>query len=380
MALALEGDDSVNQELMIYGLRNNMFTNLIVSGETIAFGELGDWASDPAGLTITSYRLESLAWGCLSEIETTYEYISNYFRPVVINPNLDYVFQNSLACRLYEAEPFFSIPPAEAIEIVEDILAQSSRDEPDSQAALQRAEMVLAVLYALEGQPAAALDLVTMLQSEAAPGSWLESQVTIFISMMGQSSITALDLCAALTTPDGTGACDVNQVLERALTDFPLNRDDPIPDQLALRGLAVLETRTISQIGRADRLAVLLDLPGVGWWAFAPLEQDDYVAERIDPPVSDAPDATPIIFLDAPQGAVDALLSTDDTRAVLARIDTVIQNNPGVPLSPQARYLQALAYDLAANRTRARDGYFSLWEDYPQTLWGQLAAAHLERR
>jgi len=44
------------------------------------------------------------------------------------------------------------------------------------------------------------------------------------------------------------------------------------------------------------------------------------------------------------------------------------------------RYLQALGYDLLADRITARQSYLSLWLDNTESIWGQLAAVHLERR
>jgi hypothetical protein len=168
--------------------------------------------------------------------------------------------------------------------------------------------------------------------------------------------------------------------LARVFEENPLNRDAPVLDQLAARGLGVRETTTISEIGRMDRLVVNFNLYGAGWWAFAPLKPGEYVAELVEtPPDFEVVSALPA-YVDVPQSAYDALLRDGDVATVLSILDTAVQNHPELPLSPGVRYLQALSYDLAADRVRARDTYFNLWKDFPMTQWGQLAAAHLERR
>jgi hypothetical protein len=382
MALSVQQSGNINRQLLIYGLRNGQFANQIISDEEIRFGEISQWSTDsiPPAVKVINYRLESPAWGCFSELVVQWDYSANLFRPVVTNPNIQYRNQDSLACRLYESEPYFGIPAAEAIQTIESVLEESSRDEPDSQAALDRAEMTLVMLYALQGRPSSAVDLVATLESKAEPGSWLANQADTFIQKINQAGTTAIDLCAALLAADDYGACDIDQVLEQRFADAPLERGRPVIEQLEERGLPVLETVTISALGRVDRLAVNFDLFGASWWAFAPTNPDTHTAERIDAPPGFEPVGLPLGFLDAPTSGYQALFLDNDVVAALAVMDTLIGDNPDQPPSPSARYLQALSYDLAADRRRARQAYYTLWSEYPGTIWGQLAGEHLERR
>jgi hypothetical protein len=376
MALTLRRG-TMNEELLIFGWRNDSFIGLIEPGERLEFGQIRDWTRD--SVQVYHYRAESPAWGCLSEIPLEWRYNANFFRRV-IDPlsNVGYEHQNTLACRLYEAEPFFSEPPADAIAAIERILSQSSRDEPGSQYAYERAQMTLAMLYAVDGQPSAAMDIINALQPEA--DSWLQGQVDAFVTTFSRAGATAVDLCAALLQADLYGACNIDEVLGRAFEANPLSRSRPLGEQLQERGLPVLETVNLSQIGRLDRVAVNFNLFGASWWAFAPLQPDVYSAERIDPPGRFQSATLPLGFVDAPDAAYEALFVDHSAARALTLIDNAARDNPDVPLSPAARYLQALCYDLTADRQPARNAYFNLWSEYFDTLWGQLAAVHLERR
>jgi hypothetical protein len=42
--------------------------------------------------------------------------------------------------------------------------------------------------------------------------------------------------------------------------------------------------------------------------------------------------------------------------------------------------VRVLTLDLAGNRVEARAGYYALWLRDPGGVWGQVVAAHLERR
>lgn len=370
---------SLNKRMMIYGLRNDQFTDLVVPGRTLEYGEIISFLPQQGAINVYHYRYESEAWGCIGEIEVNWTYSANLFRPIVVDPNRQYQPQDSLACRLYAGEPYFSILPTDAVNNIQLILSQASRDEPDSQFALDRAEMLLAMLYALDGQLSAAQESVRLLQARAEPGSWLAQQTEAFTTTLGQSGTTALDLCAALLAASEQGACDIDAVLGRAFEANPLSRGRPVVEQLEERGLPVLETVTISEIGRANREAVNFNLYGASWWAFAPLGESTYTAERIDPPGGFAVAAAPIAFVEAPDNAYNALFGNDPLGA-LAALNNAATSSPGAPLSPSARYLQAVSYDLSGDRRAARDAYYNLWKDFPTTLWARLAAAHIERR
>ena len=134
-------------------------------------------------------------------------------------------------------------------------------------------------------------------------------------------------------------------------------------------------------MGRVDRPAYLFDLAGSQWWAFAPLDKVNYSAEAIPTPdgYGPPPAALPTVLV-APQTAYDALLERDNPAEALNILDTLQRNYPGIPLESAARFLRALSYDLLADRRKAQPAYYSLWHDDATSVWGQLAAAHLERR
>jgi hypothetical protein len=240
--------------------------------------------------------------------------------------------------------------------------------------------MVLAMLYALDGQPGRALEVAQGLAEVAGSGSWLESQTNTFIAAISLPSTTSLSLCAALTAADDFPACDIDSVLARLFRERPVMRDEPMIDQLEARGIPVLESVMVSEIGLADRLVLNLDLAGASWWAFAPVDPEYYIAERSDPPGRFEAAVFPLAAVDVPQAGYDALLLENDLRGALTVLDTVIQDNPGLPLSPAARYFDALLHDLSGDRQGARERYFGLWRELPTNLWGQLAGHHLERR
>ncbi len=126
---------------------------------------------------------------------------------------------------------------------------------------------------------------------------------------------------------------------------------------------------------------IIFDLAGDQWWAFAPLDKQHYDAEAIPTPIGyELPPTALPIFLTPPQTAYDALLERDNPAEVLNILDTQQRNYPGIPPDSAARFLRALSYDLLADRRKAQPAYYSLWHDDPTSVWGQLAAAHLERR
>ncbi|MEP6986237.1 MAG: hypothetical protein ABI970_11600, partial [Chloroflexota bacterium] len=177
------------------------------------------------------------------------------------------------------------------------------------------------------------------------------------------------------------GACDVNAVLTRVFKEQPFTREQPVEDQATSLGLRVVEQTTIHKVGRVDRPAYLFDLTGNQWWAFAPLDKQHYLAEAVPTPTGyELPPAPLPTILTPPQTAYDALLERDNPAEVLNILDTQQRNYPGIPLDSAARFLRALSYDLLADRRHAQPAYYSLWHDDPTSVWGQLAAAHLERR
>lgn len=381
LAIIVE-DADVNRRLMILSYRNQSIIDLTVPGQQIRFGELVDWPTnlvevrDPQ-LKLTSYRLESARWSCLSEITVTWGYSGNFYRSSV-ELNAKNVNQNSLGCTLYQAEPIFDRSPAEAIALIEESLATFSPDDPGG----ERAMMTLAMLYTLNGQISDAQDLAnSLLPAGAAPSTWIGRQSEALIGALGASGNTVLDVCEALLQADPDGACDMDAVLGRIFRERPLTTGEDLVTQLETLGLPVAESVMIAEVGRVNRTAVSFSITASSWWAFAPRgEGGTYTAEQIDPPPGFEAVSLPAGLIEAPESALNALYIDDDPQGVLNVLETAEQNQPGIPLSAEARFLRALSYDLIGDRARARSEYFTLWTAFPQNIWGQLAARHLERR
>lgn len=377
LSIVFQQSGSANQELVIYGWRGGAPASLVEPGRSILIGERLDTPLTNGGaFTVNERRLESAAWGCYSQRPITWTWRLNFFRPPVESEG--FKAQNSLGCLLYAAEPLFEKPVQEAINTLEQTVPLAG---PEDQQAAQRAQMVLAMLRLLNNEPDIALNIVSQLSSVATPGSWLEAQVKAFTAIAAESNITPIQVCATLQAANQYGACDVDQVLMRLFSEQPFLRSEPIEAQAARLGLTVLERVTISAVGRLDREAVHFNLSGNDWWSFAPLSPDTYTAEKIPPPPGFEPrDQSLVVFLPAPDSAYEALLDENNPAEVLNIIDNLTRRNPNTPVSGAGRFLQGISYDLLGDRTNARNSYYALWRDEPGTIWGQLAAAHLERR
>lgn len=366
----------VNREYRVFGWRGEAITSLVLPGQTIRVGELVEWPREGSRLTVLEYRIESPEWGCLGERNVTWTWTFNFFRPSA-EPG-EFRLQDSTGCRLYQAEPLFELPVEDAISTIEELIQTATVDD---RAAIDRAAMTVALLRVLDGRADLALGQVERLAGTAEPGSWLAGQVAAFQEVAAQSNTTPLTICAALQHATLYGVCKVDEVLARQFTQDPLRRDLPVRDQLEMRGFIVGDVVTLSSVGQFDRQAVRLIFDGYDyWWAFAPLSRETYTAEAIDPPSSFQPVTERPVKLMPPSGAWPMLLDTNAPGSVLGQLDNLMQENPGVPLDSSARFLQAFSYDLMGTRDDARQAYFTLWSDDPTSIWGQLAAAHLELR
>jgi hypothetical protein len=236
------------------------------------------------------------------------------------------------------------------------------------------------MLQVFDGDIGSALALGLELQASAEAGSWLEAQASILVAGLMQSDIRPLEICAALLTMHQDGACHIDDALSRMLDESPLRRDTPLAEQLAELGIAVRDQMTVAQVGLADREVLRFDLAGDHWWAFGPLDREFYQAEAIATPAEFQRVNAPLPLIVAPQSAYDVLLNNDNPRALLTVLDNLIQAHPQAAVSPEVRYLRALSLDLLADRTRARQAFFDLWQQEPLSIWGQLAAEHLEAR
>lgn len=378
--LALEVTSSLpanSRELLLYTYRGGQMVTMIAPDGPMHFGRRDDLIPGESTITLIDYQLESAAWGCLSEAPLEWRLSSNFFRlERPITPPI-YIQQDSLTCRMYNAEPIFAAPPPEAINTVQTILA----DFPPDTAGADRAAMVLVMLYALNGERETALSQAEQLLNLAEPDSWLAVQAETFLRVARSESVSDLDLCAAIQLASDFGACSVDEVLARLFSETPLQRSEPLLSQLEDRGLSVLQSFTISEVGRAPREVVQFNIPGASWWAFAPLDRSVYTAERLDQaPPGYAPATLPPALISPPLGAYEALYARNDLAGALAALSTAVSENPDIPLTSEGLYVQALIYDLSGDRIAARQAYYDLWERYPLNLWGQLASVHLERR
>lgn len=381
-------DGNVNERLYILSVRNNQVIDLTRPDEAIRFGEIVNWplatAFDQAAeLTVLQYRAESEApdWPCLSVLPVTWTYTSNFYRPST-DLNARYTIQNSLGCAMRAEEmgnnraALFGLLPSEAIAIVEANLLEYGLSSPGS----DRALMTLAMLYAMNGQLEQARNTAQTVQATSENGSWADRQSNALLRALQNTANTALDICEALVEAAPAPACDINAVIGRYLNLIELRTDDALDVQLAAYSLPVREEVVISEIGRANRTGIQFDIAGSRWWGFVAERDGRYRAEPIETPAEFEPAPSRNAFLQAPASAYEALLVNNNPAQVLNILASLESNNPGTPFTPDALYLRALSFDLVGSRSEARRAYFDLWRIYPRNLWGQLAAAHLERR
>ncbi|MEO1287045.1 MAG: hypothetical protein AAFV93_04700 [Chloroflexota bacterium] len=192
--------------------------------------------------------------------------------------------------------------------------------------------------------------------------------------------MTALDICEAVAIADEFPACDVNAVIGTYLAFVDLTTDEDLEQQLAAVGLPVLESVVTNEIGRAERTVVNFEYFDSGWYAFVANSDGEYRYEPAEAPIGFDEAIFPLALIEAPQSALDALLVDDDPARVLAIFDNIIRENPDTPLAPDAIYLQALASEFTGDRDASREFYYTIWETYPDRIWGQIAAQHLELR
>jgi hypothetical protein len=373
LAVSLD-DGQLNRQLFIFGERGGTLVSLTPPGTSIRFGDFVDWGDD-GSFEVTMLREESVAWQCRGERPVQWRWNANFFRPT---PDPEgYFFQSTANCLFYGLEPIFAQPIDEVLEDIDQVLAVTSGDTDYS---IQRARVVQAMLHVLEGDIRTALALALELEDQAEPGSWLAEQTGALITALGATDVKPLEVCAALIEASTHGACDIDGVLTRIFAEFPLRRGLPIADQLAPLGITVQEQMRVSAVGKADRQVVRFELAGEHWWAFAPLDPEVYTAEKMEPLSSDGPAVMPLPVIAASESLYNNLLVNNDPAAVLTAIDNLVRANPQADIAPAVHYLQALSLDLLANRTRARQAYYDLWQQHPRSVWGQLAADHLEQR
>jgi hypothetical protein len=376
LTLTVSTPGDTNQRFYVYGWRNGAVTNLVEPGKQVSYLGNVERLPDGSGFTVEEYNIEDPAWNCFGSRTVTWRWQNNFFRPPATMP--DFQPRNSLACRMSAVEPLYALSPSDAIRTIGNLTAQAG---PDDSNAAGRAAVMVVMLNVLDNKPDVALEQINGLSTGAQPGTWLDEQVQAFKKAAAQSNTTPLVICAALQAASQYGACDVNAVLTRLFKEQPFNRQQTIEEQAAQLGLRVVQQTVIQKVGKVDRPAYLFDLANGQWWAFAPLGKQQYTAEAIPTPEGYEVLPPPLAdVLSPPQTAYDALLERDNPAEVLNILDTIQRNRPDVALDSAARFLQALSYDLLGDRRKAQPAYYSLWRDDATSVWGQLAAAHLERR
>ena len=360
-----------NDEMRIFGWRGDAVVNLVAPGERILYRgirfENDQWITS-GRFTVDVARTESARWGCVAQQPVEWAWVLNNFRP---ESRGAFVEQPSLGCAVFDLGDLFAVPLDEAITQVEDAFGRADTADPTS----GRVQLGLALLLAMRGDERA----LQLLSDYGDPD--LQAQASALRRGIADGD-TQAQLCAAVVAAAAapeSALCDTDGVLARLFSEAPLRRDDDLEAQLQALGIRVRERTTIQQVGRLDRQAFRFNLAGSGWWAFAPLEADTYTAERIPTPQGFEPSARPPRILDVPDAALEALLRGDTTAALVA-LDNARQALPGVPTTAAFDFLRVLTLDLAANRADARAGYYALWTREPGSVWGQVAAAHLERR
>ena len=366
----------LNKEIMIYGWRTDAVINLIEPDQRLFFGNNIDISGNPSVITVDFLQNESSQWNCNSVTELQWTWRSNFFRP---NETLNVIFNDNptVGCALYRAEPIFAQPASDAIQQVVTILAQGTGL---NEAGWDRGNIALAMLFLLEGDIEGAGLQIDLMEPLAESNDWLNGQVSTFRDALNTDEIIPVEVCASLLFDNDDGACDVDQVLTQLFAENEILREEDLIPQLEALNLPVLEVVEISQIGMVDRQVVNFNLFGASWWAFAPTEPEFLIPEISMPPQGFEDVAFPIGFIQPSEVAYDALFVNDNPAGALSVLDNLMLANPDIPLSAEARFLQAYCYDLQADRQNARQAYFSLWNDMPDNQWGILAAAHLEQR
>lgn len=376
-------DGSVNDRLLILGVRNDVGLDLIPSGEEIRFSRLVSWPLDSEGATppvlrVVTNQAESAPpnWPCVSQQTFEWRYERNLYRQAVTNLNSRYEQVDSLGCALLDQEPLFALSSGEAASVIEEALLDYGF-EADG---VTRALLTLGVLYALDGRFDDARNSAIAARPADENDSWAAQQADALLAALGISSNTGLDICAAVVAASPEPACDLNALLGRLLNAADLTTEQALLPQLSDAGFRVTDSVEVAQVGLATRTVVLFDLPETTWWAFAPMRDGSYMAEPTETPSARLLPASNANRLRVPDAAFDALFLDDDPAAALNIVSNVRGNNPDRPFTADGLYLLALSYDLTAAREEARQTYYEVWANFPDTIWGELAAAHLEQR
>ncbi|MGB7337655.1 MAG: hypothetical protein WBC91_02100 [Phototrophicaceae bacterium] len=374
-------DGVVSDRLFILEYRNGNAVDLVDPALELRVGAIVNWVVDlgntiPPDLTVLEYQAVSAYpnWQCANQIEYTWQFERNLYRRTQdLNARLSNV--DSLGCTLANAD-LFSLPTSDAITIIETALLGYGFDAPSA----NRALMTLAMMYTLSGRLDDARNTAQSVITAGDDTTWESQQANALLRALSISGNTALDICEALAIANEFPACDVNAVIGTYLDFVDLTTDSDLETQLNAVGLPVLESVEVSEIGRATRTVLTFNLFDSGWWGFLDAGNGTYRFEPAEAPAGFAESIFPVPLTSAPTSAIDALLVDNDPARVLAILDNTLRENPDVPLAPSAVYLQALASEFTGDRDSARSNYYAIWEMYPEQIWGQISATHLELR
>lgn len=356
--------DGGNNRLVVYGWRNGQIADLAVSPI-----EFGDVVSLSSGLLqVVRYEVESEKWGCYRSKGVNWVWSSNFFRPVE-DTNPAYLQLNTIGCQIVAAQPIYEKSPDEALSVIQEILTSHSSDE----AGYAQATLTIAMLEWLNGQQSDASLRVIGLSNTPSLSPNVQRQIGIFQEAIAQN-LSPIIACGELTP---NGVCDIDQLIARLLAENPISRVGDVQAQLELLGLPIQSLVNVSQVGRADRLVATFAITGASQWAFAPLNEQTYVVEKLTTTTTN--NETPQ-FSNIPITAWRALLVNDDGISALNIMDNVIRQNPTLANLPEVQYFRAFCFDVIGNRPNAVNGYYQLWVNAPDSLWGRLAGAHLESR
>ena len=145
--------------------------------------------------------------------------------------------------------------------------------------------MTLSMLYVIAGRLDDARNTASSIITADDETTWEARQANALIQATNASGNTALDICEALVMASEFPACDINAVLGSLLDVLNLDTDADLETQLNDLGLPVLETVVVSEVGRADRIAVSFGLAGTDWWGFYDGRDGLYRVEPIDAPL-----------------------------------------------------------------------------------------------
>ena len=380
--LVLRVDDGMaSDRFYIIEARNGRAVDLVDPEAVLRVGEVINWSLDTAtgsapDLVVYEYQTvsEYPDWVCINQKEYTWVFERNLYRQTQ-DLNAQFTNIDSLGCTL-GAIDLFSLPVSEAITTVEAALLEYGFDAPDS----NRALMTLAMLYVLTGRLDDARNTAGSIITVDDDTTWESRQANALIRATNAAGNTALDICEAVAIASEYPACDVNAVIGTYLDLIELSTEEDLIEQLESAGLPVLESVVISEIGRADRIVVLFSVFDSEWWGFYEGSGDTYNHEPANAPTGFEEASFPLALVEAPQSAIDALLVDDNPARVLTILENLVSENPDTPLTPSALYMQALAYEFTGDRDSAREIYYTLWEIYPDEIWGIISAEHLELR